>query len=67
MVYITFFVAKDDLRYSLPAIIKIWPIIIFPYILSLILIQAGDDLYNPMRSPLKNRNQILCEVLGIDS
>jgi len=25
------------------------------------------DLYNPMRSPLKNRNQILCEVLGIDS
>jgi len=29
--------------------------------------QAGDDLYNPMRSPLKNRNKILCEVLGIDS
>ena len=28
---------------------------------------AGGDLYNPMRSPLKNRNKILCEVLGIDS
>jgi len=29
--------------------------------------QVGDDLYNPMRSPLKNRNKILCEVLGIQS
>merc|ERR1712012_335690 len=29
--------------------------------------QVVDDLYNPMRSPLKNRNKILCEVLGIDS
>jgi len=29
--------------------------------------KEGIDLYNPMRSPLKNRNQILCEVLGIDS
>jgi len=28
---------------------------------------ANGDLYNPMRSPLKNRNKILCEVLGIDS
>eukprot|EP00092_Neocalanus_flemingeri_P027637 GFUD01029990.1.p1 GENE.GFUD01029990.1~~GFUD01029990.1.p1 ORF type:complete len:536 (-),score=94.19 GFUD01029990.1:294-1901(-) len=28
---------------------------------------ASGDLYNPMRSPLKNRNKILCEVLGIDS
>lgn len=28
---------------------------------------AAGDLYNPMRSPLKNRNKILCEVLGIDS
>merc|ERR1712106_993136 len=28
---------------------------------------ATGDLYNPMRSPLKNRNKILCEVLGIDS
>jgi len=26
---------------------------------------AAGDLYNPMRSPLKNRNKILCEVLGI--
>jgi len=28
---------------------------------------SSGDLYNPMRSPLKNRNKILCEVLGIDS
>ena len=28
-------------------------------------LQVGDDLYNPMRSPLKNRTKILCEVLGI--
>ena len=27
----------------------------------------GVDLYNPLRSPLKNRNKILQEVLGIDS
>ena len=27
----------------------------------------GVDLYNPLRSPLKNRNKILQEVLGIDA
>lgn len=29
--------------------------------------KEGMDLYNPLRSPLKNRNKILQEVLGIDS
>jgi len=29
--------------------------------------KEGVDLYNPLRSPLKNRNKILQEVLGIDS
>ena len=29
--------------------------------------KEGVDLYNPLRSPLKNRNKILQEVLGIDT
>ena len=29
--------------------------------------ETESDLYHPTRSPLKNRNKILCEVVGIDS
>ena len=29
--------------------------------------ETESDLYHHTRSPLKNRNKILCEVVGIDS